>query len=624
MGKHKELLTSIRRYYSNAFSDRLRQDAMNLFLGYYIPSHHTVPLWELETDYYLHNFHVKSGNGSLHAMKLYQRTFGTDWSDEDGQNSREELTSSLESQESWRIERVRSHCKTQNEALSVWWKLAIQQHIQGRMWRSNGNTSSYEPLLPPRFDRLYQPDKLAQFDKFFSRSWAAPVRLSHSVQHSHSGEDHTELMLLHRKAAVSAKNQPASGKGKDAKGNSADEGKRGDLEQNEEKSIFDFINTHGFKSELTPSLRLFLTSHNAYHQSAEGGFVSKTSSVDSDKEAAAAKDPQLVTENKKNVPKGRKSEASEKKTDESSKNKSALAADLSYIGDLSMKAEPCQEYLDYADSQYSGYARKPREEAREEFAKCLQESNLNADNVDGIHRLAESAHISSEILTGPYRGLRETDSAIGVTALVHEQLNNIDSMQRRGEHMSGGGLPGVDRDLRQRRMDKASVKEAIYNGYSDLNRSKQAYSEIIDTTSLGCRRSDLTDEKSMSLYCSFFDEATPLSQLNRTYITGKSLPTNASSSSRQNSKLSSNALGQSESKSRWGKHMAEKKPPSLFSKETRRSVPEGFEQINDDMFARRDNRFVVFNGTGLDSWRKDSKEPRTKTHGLEDDIIIFR
>lgn len=26
--KHKELLTSIRRYYSNAFTDRLKQDAM--------------------------------------------------------------------------------------------------------------------------------------------------------------------------------------------------------------------------------------------------------------------------------------------------------------------------------------------------------------------------------------------------------------------------------------------------------------------------------------------------------------------------------------------------------------------------------------------------------------------
>lgn len=50
LGKHKELLTSIRRYYSNAFTDRLKQDAMNLFLGYYLPSQNNTPLWELEVS----------------------------------------------------------------------------------------------------------------------------------------------------------------------------------------------------------------------------------------------------------------------------------------------------------------------------------------------------------------------------------------------------------------------------------------------------------------------------------------------------------------------------------------------------------------------------------------------
>lgn len=33
VNKHRELLTSVRRYYSNAFTDRAKQDAMNLFLG---------------------------------------------------------------------------------------------------------------------------------------------------------------------------------------------------------------------------------------------------------------------------------------------------------------------------------------------------------------------------------------------------------------------------------------------------------------------------------------------------------------------------------------------------------------------------------------------------------------
>jgi hypothetical protein len=46
-GKHKELLTSIRRYYSNAFTDRLKQDAMNVFLGHYVVCEHDVRMLPL-------------------------------------------------------------------------------------------------------------------------------------------------------------------------------------------------------------------------------------------------------------------------------------------------------------------------------------------------------------------------------------------------------------------------------------------------------------------------------------------------------------------------------------------------------------------------------------------------
>lgn len=53
--KQNELLTSIKRYYSNAFTDMVKQDAMNIFLGCFIPSESSIPLWDLESDYYLHN-----------------------------------------------------------------------------------------------------------------------------------------------------------------------------------------------------------------------------------------------------------------------------------------------------------------------------------------------------------------------------------------------------------------------------------------------------------------------------------------------------------------------------------------------------------------------------------------
>ncbi|XP_022773535.1 phosphoinositide phosphatase SAC1 isoform X3 [Durio zibethinus] len=50
----REFLKSIKRYYSNAYTDGEKQDAINLFLGYFQPQEGKPTLWELDSDYYLH------------------------------------------------------------------------------------------------------------------------------------------------------------------------------------------------------------------------------------------------------------------------------------------------------------------------------------------------------------------------------------------------------------------------------------------------------------------------------------------------------------------------------------------------------------------------------------------
>lgn len=50
----REFLKSIKRYYSNAYTDGEKQDAINLFLGYFQPQEGKSALWELDSDYYLH------------------------------------------------------------------------------------------------------------------------------------------------------------------------------------------------------------------------------------------------------------------------------------------------------------------------------------------------------------------------------------------------------------------------------------------------------------------------------------------------------------------------------------------------------------------------------------------
>lgn len=67
--KHRELLTSIRRYYSNSFTDMAKQDAINIFLGHFVPKEKQPPLWELENDYYLHNFEVRNGAAACEEMR---------------------------------------------------------------------------------------------------------------------------------------------------------------------------------------------------------------------------------------------------------------------------------------------------------------------------------------------------------------------------------------------------------------------------------------------------------------------------------------------------------------------------------------------------------------------------
>lgn len=51
----RDMIESIRRYYNNSFVDSQRQDAINLFLGNYVWQQGQPMLWDLPTDYYLHN-----------------------------------------------------------------------------------------------------------------------------------------------------------------------------------------------------------------------------------------------------------------------------------------------------------------------------------------------------------------------------------------------------------------------------------------------------------------------------------------------------------------------------------------------------------------------------------------
>ncbi len=73
----RDMVESFKRYYNNSFLDGQRQEAYNLFLGYYIWAKGQPMLWDLTTDYYLHHAdpRVWSGKRRRSYIKWFTPAF---------------------------------------------------------------------------------------------------------------------------------------------------------------------------------------------------------------------------------------------------------------------------------------------------------------------------------------------------------------------------------------------------------------------------------------------------------------------------------------------------------------------------------------------------------------------
>ena len=284
MGKHKELLTSIRRYYSNVLTDSLKQEAMNLFLGHYIPSQSPLPLWELENDYYLHNFHVKSGTASMQSMRKRcpsvasveefdampsgkselvlagDSGVGSSNSLLNRNRSRRGIASSIhvvnkKTHESWRVEKIRKRCSLQKEALSFWWRNAIQSYIDQRCWMHLGE-NPFESMIPSRFERDHgASDQLSVFDHFFKRPYTRPLQSFHSSQNKKAVEEEKESLLRARKKMSS----------KDVEENN--DVKSPGLDDEPCWNIVQFASQFGYENESKPYIQNFVRSQAKKHSS---------------------------------------------------------------------------------------------------------------------------------------------------------------------------------------------------------------------------------------------------------------------------------------------------------------------------------------------------------------------
>ena len=192
--KHGELLTSIKRYYSNAFTDRVKQDAMNLFLGYYIPNHKETPLWELDSDFYLHNRLLSTpqhqvdkiqNNFTLVDIEFDSETIVQSSSANDCNNHYYYIShpdNPLLIKEMNKIEKrklkVKNRFEKLKEALSQWWHQALFEYDMKYRWMSLPPPPMSGKQMTP-FDERHHTWKYSSFDSIFKKEFLNPIDASH-------------------------------------------------------------------------------------------------------------------------------------------------------------------------------------------------------------------------------------------------------------------------------------------------------------------------------------------------------------------------------------------------------------------------------------------------------------
>lgn len=125
----RDIMQTVSRYYSNAFTDNDKQQAINLFLGVFTPKEGSMNLWDLQTDYYLHHCDTKL----LHGVS-FKPSYTKWWSDD--------VLKALPfpSEEVEKIELLKSHeidnCEENEETLDVF-------------------SEYYRPFELTEFDTLY-------------------------------------------------------------------------------------------------------------------------------------------------------------------------------------------------------------------------------------------------------------------------------------------------------------------------------------------------------------------------------------------------------------------------------------------------------------------------------------
>ena len=175
-------------------------------------------------------------------------------------------------------------------------------------------------------------------------------------------------------------------------------------------------------------------------------------------------------------------------------------------------------------------------------------------------------------------------------------------------------------ELKRRGLDTLGVKESVEVSWSRFCSSEKQYTEITENSISPYGRSNLTTKSSYCLYSSYFDRGTPLATPDLIFLSGEETLGTASAKltfiERESASSFVNKAQRLGISVRGHEASGVRPSSSLFPLDLRKSVPSGFEQINDDLFCRKSNKFFVLNGAAVDTWH--GTNPITKVFQSED------
>lgn len=153
------------------------------------------------------------------------------------------------------------------------------------------------------------------------------------------------------------------------------------------------------------------------------------------------------------------------------------------------------------------------------------------------------------------------------------------------------------------------VRETVTTGWKKRSTERLAqYEAIVEARVELCKRSDMTDDCSLLLYASQFNPDTQLSMADQVYMSG----TDAAAKQKKPLNIKEGEAPPEPSafvKKAERVGIAIRAHPRQLVSGASDALPFGFEQINDNMFSRKANKFMVFNLPGVLTW-KDSPVTR--------------